>query len=95
MKSDKTNSCRDQLLKITEKYYEDLYASKIKIAHESPPLDISDIPDIKLDEVTFALNSMKRGKAPGKDNMTTDLLATTTRQLWKELGEAYVQQWTY
>jgi len=78
-KSDKTESCRDQLIEITEIYHEDLYTSEIKITHESSPLDTRDIPDIEVDEVTFALNSMKRGKALGKDNITTDLLATTGR----------------
>ena len=44
-------------------------------------LDISEIPDITIEEVTFALDNMKLGKAPGIDNVTTDLLKTAGKKI--------------
>ena len=41
----------------------------------------SEIPVITIEEVTFALDNMKLGKAPGVDNVTTDLLKTAGKKI--------------
>jgi len=73
-KNSKTATCSDQLLKIAELYHEDPYVSKVEVTQMNAPLNTSNIPDVTLIEVTFALDNMKLGKAPGIDNITTDFL---------------------
>ena len=45
---------RDELIKITEEYYKNLYASKINVPQVNKSVDNSEIPDITVKEVEFA-----------------------------------------
>ena len=82
---------RDELIKITEEYYKNLYASKINVPQVNKSVDNSEIPDITVKEVEFALRHMKRGKAPGKDGITTDLLQFGGETLYEGLAELFNQ----
>ena len=90
-KNSKAATNRDQLLKIDALYYGDLYTSKVEVPRTNTPPDTSEIPDITVEEVTFALDNMKLGKAPSKDNITTDLLKNAGRSIHKAIAQLFTQ----
>ncbi|XP_072041254.1 uncharacterized protein [Amphiura filiformis] len=77
---------RNGIISRVEHFYQDLYSSS-KIPVEGPHLvSTSDpnIPPINADEVKSALKDMKKGKAPGEDEILTDVL--------KEGGEVVISK---
>ena len=83
--------CRDKMIKITEEFYAKLYASKTRVTSTDISVEYTDIPDITTSEVAFALKHMKRGKAPGDDDITTDLLKDAGEDLYKKLAQLFTR----
>ena len=55
-------------------FYEKLYYSSINVPVTNQVTDTSEVPHILIDEVKHALNKTTRGKAPGEDGITSDML---------------------
>ena len=83
--------CRDRMLKIAEEFYAELYASKTSVTPITTSVEYTEIPEITTSEVTFALNHMKRGKAPGDDDITTDLLKDAGEDLYQKLAQLFTK----
>ena len=81
--------CRDRMLKIAEEFYAELYTSKTRVNPINTSVEYTEIPEITTSEVAFALNHMKRGKAPGDDDITTDLLKDAGEDLYKKLAQLF------
>ena len=68
-----------------EEFYRELYESQNEEPIKAyPDICLEEIPPISQTEVAYALKQMKGGKAPGKDDISIDLLkvggGTTKRQ---------------
>ena len=58
-----------------KEYYQNLYSSKVHVDPPTITVDTDDdIPPAGADEVAKALKEMKRGKAPGNDEILVDIL---------------------
>lgn len=79
-------SNREEVLKVCSDFYQDLYSSKIDTQRAERIISPEnlDLPYITHREVEEALNEMKKSKAPGIDELTSDIL--------KEGGKATVVQ---
>ena len=78
-------SKRSELLDICADFYQDLYNSSTQQSeHKIIPPRNPDIPPILKREVEEALNDMKDNKAPGNDELTSDII--------KQGGEEVIQQ---
>ena len=61
---------RDQIITHVKDYYQNLYSSKVCVDPPTITVDTDDdIPPVGADEVAKALKEMKRGKAPGNDEI--------------------------
>ncbi|XP_043494475.1 uncharacterized protein LOC122519210 [Polistes fuscatus] len=71
---------RDEIVRTTDKFYKSLYNTQIekleqaKKYHKVMNLGSEEIAEIKEDEIMYALKSMKRNKAPGEDNVMTEMI---------------------
>ena len=91
-------SDRSELLEICADFYQELYGSTKKQPKDH--IDISsrksDIPPILQREVEEAVNSMKDNKAPGNDEITSDIIKqggggdnhTVTETIQPDIGKA-------
>lgn len=64
---------RPDIIKVATDYYRNLYQSKKKISQRNETDDES-IPKILLKETIRAINIQKRGKEPGTDQITNEIL---------------------
>ena len=61
---------RDQIITHVKDYYQNLYSSKVCVDPPTITVDTDDdIPPVGADEVAKALKEMKRGKAPGNNEI--------------------------
>ena len=64
---------KNEIIKVVEDFYRDLYNS-----NEQPQIEAnavtSDVPNITKEEIKRALKGMKRGKTPGEDGISIDLI---------------------
>jgi hypothetical protein len=74
-------SRRDDVLEVAAKFYENLFKSTLPVDENLGTKDESllnpdeeELEKITLDELEYALSSVKNGKAVGPDGLTTDLL---------------------
>ena len=66
--------CRERMVTRVQEFYEKLYSSCINVPVTNQVTDTSEVPHMSVDEVKHALNKTKRGKAPGEDGITSDML---------------------
>ena len=64
---------RNEILKVVEDFYTDLYNSN-DITQTEMNIAIEDVPDITVDEIKMAIKSTKRGKTAGEDGISIDLI---------------------
>ena len=83
--------CRDKMVKRVEEYYKELYSSNITVPEENILIDSSEIPEVTVDEVVFALKGMKRGKAPGEDGILVDFLKDAGTEVHRRLARLFSQ----
>ena len=78
---------RIEILEICADFYKDLYSSKTEMGEDTnrPSSDESDIPPIIHSEVQTAINQMKRNKAPGIDQLTTDIIILGGEEVIQEM----------
>ena len=84
---------RDEIVTVAEEFYRDLYSSR-DIQDNTEPRSSSeqiDIPPVTTEEVKKALNEMQRGKAPGEDQITADLLKDGGQIVLEKLANLYTQ----
>ena len=66
---------RDHIVTRVKDYYQNLYSSKVCVDPPTITVDTDDdIPPVGADEVAKALKEMKKGKAPGNDEILVDIL---------------------
>ena len=73
----KTQTDRNEILKICTRFYTELYSSTPQDQHPSLKIanpDSSEDPSIMTSEVKKTLKEMKNNKAPGIDNLTSDIM---------------------
>ena len=78
-----TTSKREEILNICAEFYQELYSSNSKhdkLEFKSP--DQTDILNITIDEIEFAVKQMKSNKAPGPDDVTSDIFRSGYKA-WK------------
>ncbi len=83
---------RDRIVSSVEEFYQDLYSSKTIV--KAPNLDNiknTSIPPIDVDEVESALKEMKKGKAPGDDEIVTEVLKLGGEIIKSTLAELFSQ----
>ena len=83
--------CRDKMVKRVEEFYQGLYSSSIRVESVNASVDVSSVPEVTSEEVRFALKSMKRGKAPGDDGISVDLLKDAGTEVHCRLAQLYTQ----
>ena len=67
--------CRERMVTRVRKFNGKLCSSSINVPVTNQVTDTSEVPhNILIDEVKHALNKTKRGKAPGEDGITSDML---------------------
>ena len=80
---------RTEILEICADFYKELYASKIEVETGEdtniPSPDAIEIPPILHSEVQTAINQMKRNKAPGTDQVTTDIMVVGGEVIIQEM----------
>ena len=64
---------RNEIIKVVEDFYTNLYSAN-DFSQTEINTEFRDIPIITANEVRKALKSMKRGKAPGEDGISIDLI---------------------
>ncbi len=93
-KTDGTITCdRSELLDICADFYQDLYGSTRQHIQEVPSRTTRNtkIPPILQSEVEEALNSMKDHKAPGIDEITSDILKQGGEEILQQLTQLFNQ----
>ena len=83
---------RQEILDICSDFYQELYSSK---SNETKPKivspDQSALPHITVREVEVAINEMKDNKAPGTDDITSDIIKIGGDETTAELAKLYNQ----
>ena len=83
---------RQEILNVRADFYQELYSSK---SSESEPdiisPDQSAIPQVTVREVEVAIKEMKDNKAPGTDDITSDIIKIGGAGIIKELTKLYNQ----
>jgi len=64
---------REETAEVIKSFYDSLYASRTHVAYTRRD-ETEEMPVVLPAEVAAALRTMKRGKAPGEDGVTTDML---------------------
>ncbi|XP_072046971.1 uncharacterized protein [Amphiura filiformis] len=84
---------RQEILDVCADFYQDLYSSK---SNEAKPNtispDISAIPSITQKEVEMAVKEMKDSKAPGTDEITSDIIKIGGAGITQHLVGLYNQK---
>lgn len=89
-------SDRTEILKVCSDFYQDLYKSKSKKDPKEDKAkmkstDQTSIPSITQQEVELALKQMKDSKAPGTDEITSDIIKIGGTEIIKQLVSLYNQ----
>lgn len=58
---------------------------------DSQPTEDNDIPDILPSEIEATLRSMKRGKAPGRDRVTAEMMQLGGSTIVKTMGKLFTK----
>ena len=74
-----------------QEFYEKSYSSSINGPVTNQVTDTSEVPHILIDEVKHALNKTKRGKAPGEDGITSDMLKDAGDEVHKKIAQLFTQ----
>ena len=91
---------RDRIVERAKQFYEKLYSSDqdsntIDDSEELNKLNSSlhplPVPEIAADEIEHTIHQLKRGKAPGPDNITPDVLRDAGPSILKPLANLYTE----
>ena len=80
------------MLNVCAEFYQELYSSRSNQVKEnflSP--DQMDIPTITVEEIELAVKQMKKNKAPGLDEITSDIIKIGGEQIYTQLASLYNQ----
>ena len=83
---------RGEVLNVCAEFYQELYSSRSNQVKEnflSP--DQMDIPTITVEEIELAVKQMKKNKAPGLDEITSDIIKIGGEQIYTQLASLYNQ----
>ena len=86
----KANS-RSEVETICQNFYTELFASKKVIPLELSGFEEEEVPPVMAWEVEKALKQTKKGKAPGLDEITNEMLRAGGDTLWKILAELFTE----
>ncbi|VDK18177.1 unnamed protein product, partial [Anisakis simplex] len=89
--SGRTTSVRSEIKEICEKFYNDLYSSKIQITEKKSRAQEEEIPTVMKEEVKNALSKMKTDKSPGNDKIKAEYLKMGGENLHKALAERFTK----
>ncbi|XP_036365363.1 uncharacterized protein LOC115219685 [Octopus sinensis] len=78
---------KSEMEKVCEDFYTKLFKSTRNVQPLPPLQQEENVPPILVSEVERAIGSMKNGKVPGKDGITSEVLKSGREQLWKILAE--------
>ena len=90
----KQQTDRNEILKICTRFYKELYSSTPQDQHTSPKItntDSLEVEAIMTSEVKKTLKEMKNNKAPGIDNLTSDIMILRGEQSVKQLTKFFNQ----
>ena len=74
-KDDSITKDRERIVARAREFYEELYSSdQMMPPNDQSTSEFHNLPDIEPWEVKLAVKQSKKGKAPGKDNLTIDLI---------------------
>jgi len=87
-------SNREEILEICSTFYQDLYSSKTEGDLDEERVmspENSEIPPITQEEVNEAIKQMKKNKAPGIDEITSDIIKEGGKETVTQLVKLYNQ----
>lgn len=87
---------RREIMGCIEKFYKNLYKEcymsiKDEEIHEPQLMEDNDIPDILPSEVETTLRSMRRGKAPGRDRVTAEMMQLGGGAIVKAMAKLFTK----
>ena len=85
---------RNEILKICTRFYTKLYSSTPQDQHPSQKItnpDSPEVPPIMTSEVKKTLKEMKNDKAPGIDNLTSDIMILEGEESVKQITKLFDQ----
>ena len=82
---------RLKMKEICEKFYNSLYASKVRIEEIKPHAEFEEILPVTVSEVEAAIRKLKPDKCPGKDKITAEHLKAGGRVLQKAIAERFTK----
>ena len=77
--------------KICEKFYNNLYASKVRVSEMEPHAETEEILPVTATEVETAIRTLKTEKCPGKDKITAEHLKAGGHKLQKAVAERFTK----
>ena len=81
---------RDGIVKRAREYYQKLYSSERPPNHpRETQYQSHGFPEITVCEVKLAIKQMKKGKAPGPDNIIVDLIRDADEPIWVRLARLF------
>ena len=85
---------RDRIINRAKKFYEKLYSTNRAATGEKTEINISQeeltkVPKIEPWEVQHAVKTSKKGKAPGADNVTLDLIEAAGEVIYDKLAKLF------
>lgn len=83
---------REEILTVCAEFYQDLYSSKKeqdKTDMCTKSTDQTDLPNITVKEVELAVKQMKENKAPGTDDITSDIFKIGGDEIYTQLAKLY------
>ena len=90
----KIQADRNEILKTCTRFYTELYSSTPQDQHPSLKItnsDSSEVPTIMTSEVKKTLKEMENNKAPGIDNLTSDIMKLGGEESVKQLTNIFNQ----
>ena len=80
---------RKEMKNICEKFYNEFYASEVKVNGIKPHIEREEIPAVTWDEVEVTIKKMKSNKCPGVDRITAEHLKAGGYLLQKAIAERF------
>ena len=91
-KDGELTSNREEVIKVAEEFYKNLYSSKEeKDRNGEETEEIDPVPEVKSWEVEHAAKAMSRGKAGGEDGLTIDLIKDAGQLVWEKLARLFTR----